>query len=157
METYIIGRKFQLRTDNVSLKYLFDKPNLNARQAWWLAFISEYDFEIIQIKGNENKIFDALSIKLNHICTKTTISWSTNLIEQVKTTTNSYVEYLKIKEKVKKIENLDEYKDDFSINSQDLLLFNEKIYIPNEVNLNFFLSWMSCIKYQQRVILVIRS
>jgi len=48
---YLIGRKFKLRTDNVSLKYLVHKPNLNARQARWLTFISEHDFDISHIKG----------------------------------------------------------------------------------------------------------
>ena len=48
-------------TDNKGLKYLLDQPNLNARQARWLAFLSEYDFEIQHIKGKENKVADALS------------------------------------------------------------------------------------------------
>ena len=48
-------------TDNKRLKYLLDQPNLNARQARWLAFLSEYDFEIQHIKGKENKVVDALS------------------------------------------------------------------------------------------------
>ena len=48
-------------TDNKGLKYLVDQPNLNARQARWLAFLSEYDFEIQHIKGKENKVVDALS------------------------------------------------------------------------------------------------
>lgn len=50
---YLIGRRFQLRTYNVSLKYLFVQPNLNARQARWLTFISEYYFQISHIKGRE--------------------------------------------------------------------------------------------------------
>ena len=48
-------------TDNKGLKYLLDQPNLNARQARWLAFLSEYDFEIQHIKSKENKVADALS------------------------------------------------------------------------------------------------
>ena len=36
--------------DNKGLKYLLDQPNLNARKARWLAFPSEYDFEIQHIK-----------------------------------------------------------------------------------------------------------
>ena len=50
---HLIGRKFILMTDNKGLKYLLDQPNLNARQARWLAFLSEYDFEIQHIKGKE--------------------------------------------------------------------------------------------------------
>ena len=37
--------------DNKGLKYLLDQPNLNATQARWLDFFSEYDFEIQHIKG----------------------------------------------------------------------------------------------------------
>ena len=43
---HLIGRKFVLMTDNKGLKYLLDQPNLNARQARWLAFLREYYFEI---------------------------------------------------------------------------------------------------------------
>ena len=48
-------------TANKGLRYLLDQPNLNARQARWLAFLSEYDFEIQHIKGKQNKVIDALS------------------------------------------------------------------------------------------------
>ena len=47
-------------SNNISLKYLFDQQNLNARKARWLAFLSGNDFEIKHIKGKENKVFDAL-------------------------------------------------------------------------------------------------
>ena len=43
---HLIGIKFVLMPDNKGLKYLLDQPNLNARQGRWLAFLSEYDFEI---------------------------------------------------------------------------------------------------------------
>jgi hypothetical protein len=33
---YLMGRRFELRTDHNSLKYLFDQPTLNARQSRWL-------------------------------------------------------------------------------------------------------------------------
>ena len=36
--------------DSIRLKYVFDKQNLNARQARLLSFLSEYDFEIKHIK-----------------------------------------------------------------------------------------------------------
>ena len=52
-------------SDNISLKYLFDQHNLNARQVRWFSFLSEYDFEIKHIKGKENKVADALSHHAN--------------------------------------------------------------------------------------------
>jgi hypothetical protein len=48
---YLMGKKFELRTDHSGLKYLFEKPTLNARQTRWLEFLSEYDFDIKHIKG----------------------------------------------------------------------------------------------------------
>ena len=37
------------------------QKTLNARQARWLAFFCEYDFEIKHIRGKENIVADALS------------------------------------------------------------------------------------------------
>ena len=48
---HLIKRNFILMTDNKGLKYLLDQPKLNARQARWLSFLREYDFEIQHIKG----------------------------------------------------------------------------------------------------------
>lgn len=47
---YLLGRKCILMTDHGGLKYLLDQPKINARQARWLALISEFDFEIKYIK-----------------------------------------------------------------------------------------------------------
>ena len=70
--------------DNKGLKYLLDQPNLNARQARWLAFLSEYDFEIQHIKGKENKVVDALSrnARMNFVAAIST--YTTDLDEQLK-------------------------------------------------------------------------
>ena len=56
-----MGKKFLLKTGNMTLKYLFDQPDLNARQAIWLDFVSEYHFKLKHIKDKENKVVDALS------------------------------------------------------------------------------------------------
>ena len=42
---YIMGRNFLLLTDNSGVKFLFSQPDLNVRQARWLAFLSKFDFE----------------------------------------------------------------------------------------------------------------
>ena len=62
-----MGRKFELRTDHCGMKYLFDQPTLNARQARWLEFLCEFNFEIKHIKGKENKVVDALSRKVHEM------------------------------------------------------------------------------------------
>ena len=58
---YLMGRKFLLKTDNMSLKYLFDQLDLNSRQARWFPFFTEYHFELNHIKDRDNKIDDYLS------------------------------------------------------------------------------------------------
>lgn len=60
---YLIGRRFELRTDHQSLKNLFTQRDLNARQRRWSEFMSEYDFEISYIKGKENVVADALRMR----------------------------------------------------------------------------------------------
>jgi hypothetical protein len=52
---YLMGKRFELRTYHNGLKYLFDQPNLNARQSMWLKFLSEYNFDIKHIKGKKIK------------------------------------------------------------------------------------------------------
>ena len=44
-------RKFELRTDHHRLKYVFEQPNLNARQIIWMELLCEYDFDIKHIEG----------------------------------------------------------------------------------------------------------
>ena len=67
MEALLDGKKIELRTDHCGLKYLFDQPTMNARQAIWLEFLCEFDFEIKHIKRKENKVDDALSRKVQEM------------------------------------------------------------------------------------------
>ena len=62
-----MGRRLELRINHCGLKYLFDQPTLNARQARWLDFLCEFDFEIKHINGKENKVVGALSGKVQEI------------------------------------------------------------------------------------------
>jgi hypothetical protein len=62
---YLMGKKFELRTNNIGPRYIFEQPTLNARQTIWLKFLSEYDFDIKHIKGKEKKFADALSRRVH--------------------------------------------------------------------------------------------
>ena len=59
-----MGRRFQLRTNHCGLKYFFDHPALNARQARWLEFLCEFYFEIKHMKEKDNKVADVLNRKV---------------------------------------------------------------------------------------------
>jgi len=81
---YLIGRRFVFMSDNISLRYLFDQQNLNARQARCLAFLREYEFEIKHIKGKENKVADALSHHANLIYMAACSSYESDFEGQIK-------------------------------------------------------------------------
>jgi len=48
-----MGKKLLLMIDHHSLTNYFKQVALNARQARWVAFLSEFDIEIKHLKGKE--------------------------------------------------------------------------------------------------------
>jgi hypothetical protein len=81
---YLLGRIFILMTDHSGLRYMFDQPKLNTRQARWMALLSEFNFEIKHIKEKENKVVDALSISMNVIHLEIVRTCEMNVRERVK-------------------------------------------------------------------------
>ena len=64
---YVMGRKFELQTNHLSQKYLFNQPNMNARQE----FLCEFEFDIKHVKEKENRVVDALSQKFHVVAIST--------------------------------------------------------------------------------------
>ena len=62
-----MGKKLLLMIDHHSLTNYFKQVALNARQARWVAFLSEFDIEIKHLKGKEKWVVNALSQKENWI------------------------------------------------------------------------------------------
>ncbi len=50
-----------LLTDHAALTYLHSSAGVHQRNVRWLEFLSQFDFEIIHIKGKENVVADCLS------------------------------------------------------------------------------------------------
>jgi hypothetical protein len=131
---YIMGRKFLLLTDNSGVKYLFNQPDLNARQARWLAFLSEFDFEVRHIKGKENKVADALSRRIHGLFEINISREESNLEQRIRTTGINDGNYTKIMvEFQNSIANSD--KPDISIDKKGLLRFKNRLYIPDSTEL----------------------
>ena len=117
-------------TDNKGLKYILDQPNLNARQARWLAFLSEYDFKIQHIKGKENKVADALirNARLNFTIVINT--YITDMEEQLKAGIKQDEIYQKLQAKMK--ENPTEsLSKGYNLNEKIFLLYKNRMYLPN--------------------------
>ncbi len=56
-----MGCKFLILTDHVALTYIQSSASVSRRNARWLEFLSQFNFEIEHIKGRENVVADALS------------------------------------------------------------------------------------------------
>ena len=125
-------------TDNKGLKNLLDKPNLNARQARWLAFLSEYDFKIQHIKGKENKVADALSRNARLKFTTFINTYTTDLEEQLKEgiEQNEIYQNLQAKTKENSTESLSK---GYILNDEVFLLYKGRMYVPNVPKVKFLI------------------
>ena len=58
---YLWGRRFLIRTDHYSLKFLLDQRIVTYPQQHWLSKLMGYDFSVEYRSGRENTVADALS------------------------------------------------------------------------------------------------
>lgn len=58
---YLYGRKFLIRTDHISLRWLISFKDLEGQLARWLERLQQYEFEIIHRKGQLHQNADGLS------------------------------------------------------------------------------------------------
>ena len=60
---YLLGKRFQIKTDHQSLKYFLEQRLSSLEQEKWVTKLFGYDYEIIYKKGKDNVVADALSRK----------------------------------------------------------------------------------------------
>ena len=90
---YLLGKKFLLLTENTCVENTFIHPILNAKQERWMAFLSEFDFEIKHIKGKENRVVDALSRRTNEVYEINMSQPESDMMSRIKTTSIEDCEY----------------------------------------------------------------
>ena len=125
-----MGRRFELRTDHCGLKYLFDQPTLNARQARWLEFLCEFDFEIKHIKGKENKVADALSRKMQEMHVEYLSIFQSNLRQQIVNHVAGDELYEQVKDKLQQ-QSLEKRYEGYKLEEDGILTYKGRIYIPD--------------------------
>jgi RNase H-like domain found in reverse transcriptase len=60
-EDKLLGHKLQIMTDYKALQFFKTQCCLNSRQVRWMEFLTQFDFDIIYIKGETNLVADTLS------------------------------------------------------------------------------------------------
>jgi hypothetical protein len=60
---YLLGQRFQIKTNHQSLKYFLEQHISSQEQQKWVTKLFVYDYEIIYNKGKDNVMVDALSRK----------------------------------------------------------------------------------------------
>jgi hypothetical protein len=127
---YLMGKRFELRTDHNGLKYLFNQPNLNVRQRKWLEFLREYDFDIKHIKEKENKVVDALSRRVHEIHATSIIMYQNDIKRKFLEAANADLQY---KELVAMLQQgkMPQKVDNYNMEIDGILLYKNRIFVPN--------------------------
>jgi len=135
---YLLGRKFVLMIDHCGLRYLFDQPKLNARQARWMALLSEFYFEIKHIKGKENRVVDALSRSMKKIHLAAVSTCDTDVKSRVRNAqeTDPFVQTVTL---YLQQEPLEVKCEGYQMTEGGLLTYRDRLYIPKDDDLKRFI------------------
>ena len=60
-QTYLLGHRFKVHTDNNPLTYFLTSPNMDAMKQRWINELAKYDFSLEYQKGKNNTVADSLS------------------------------------------------------------------------------------------------
>ena len=131
---YLMGRKFLLKTNNMSLKYLFHQPDLNARQARCLDFLNKYHFELKHIKGKENKVSNALRWWTHMIYEVTLSQTDADLHENIRVANRVDPFYVDILNKFHQ-DRLIQQQQEYNVDESWLLWSKYHLYVPEGWNL----------------------
>ncbi|GBG88171.1 hypothetical protein CBR_g46659 [Chara braunii] len=66
---FLLGRFFYLRTDHQTLKWIKTQPTLSDALKRWIEVIDQYDFKLEYLKGEYNKVANALSRRADYLGT----------------------------------------------------------------------------------------
>jgi hypothetical protein len=132
---YLMGKRFELRTNHYGLKYLFDQRTLNSRQSRWLEFLSEYDFDIKHIKGKENKVADALNIRVHELHATSISMYQSDLKDRFVEAGKTDLQYMELVTKFQQ-DKMQQNVEDYELGIDGILLYRNKVCVPNSSKLS---------------------
>eukprot|EP00253_Pinus_taeda_P027714 PITA_27714 len=128
---YLMGRKFLLHTDHHSLTNYFSQPTLNARQARWVDFLSDFDSDINHLQGKENKVADALSQKIHNLYEVSFSGWESPFLEMIKEIADQDNEYQQLKLQIQQSAKEDNQQE-YEVDDAGRIYFKKRLYVPNQ-------------------------
>jgi deoxyuridine 5'-triphosphate nucleotidohydrolase len=128
---YLLGRKFTVITDHQSLQYLQSQPHLSQRQARWLEFLQEFDFEVVYKPGPTNIVADALSrLPMSEVSAISSVHESAvKLQEEVKVAQKQDELFAPILQELENQSHSDTFTR-YKIGKEGLLYFEDRLCIP---------------------------
>jgi hypothetical protein len=124
---YLVGRKFELKTEHCGLQHIFTQIDLNTQQRHWSKLLSEYDFKITYIKGIVNQVVDALSWRLRIF---SVFPLQTNLHEKILTLQREDDWYKEVEGFIEQNTMMVPRFEGFTFDDDGLLRFKNRIYLP---------------------------
>jgi transposase InsO family protein len=155
---YLEGSKYQVKvlTDHKNLVYFTTTKELNRRQVRWAETLATYNFRISYVKGTENARADALSRKPEYLENKTheshavlkqdgdSLVFNRKEIATMDINANdSWTQRIKNEYDKDTIAqaNLEKPGEGFSKSSQELLLFQKRVYVPSRIRRELVQEW----------------
>ena len=149
---YLYGEKCRIFTDHKSLKYLLTQKDLNLRQRQWLELLKDYDCIIDYHPEKANVVADVLSRKMISALTLKDYDWRLapdgallallNLIPDLRQIiVNAQKNDAKLQELAQLVSTGD--KTDFSIDGSGGLFDNNRLCVPNDMELKKKISYES--------------
>jgi hypothetical protein len=103
---------------------------LNARKSRWLEFLCEYNFDIKHIKGKENKVVDALIMRVHELHATTINMYQTDIKSIFLEVASVDLQYMELVAKLQPGEMLQKV-ENYKLETDGILLYKNIICIPN--------------------------
>jgi hypothetical protein len=101
---------------------------LNARQARWMALLSEFDFKIKHIKGKENRVVDALSRSVKAIHLAAVSTCEKDVRERLKNAQETYAFFKTVTSHLRQEPTGIKY-EGYHMHDEGLLTYINRLYI----------------------------